>query len=85
MAFKSAAFAGNAAPSATGSQGAILNKVFAAVSSACGKLNREIAVRSAISELGQLDDRALQDIGIRRCDIERFARHGAGDRNNLAL
>jgi len=33
--------------------------------------------RRAIAELRALDDRALRDIGVYRCNIEQFARHGA--------
>jgi uncharacterized protein YjiS (DUF1127 family) len=40
------------------------------------RMRRERDRRVAIAELRALDDRTLLDIGISRCDIEYFARHG---------
>ncbi|MGA7811114.1 DUF1127 domain-containing protein, partial [Bradyrhizobium sp.] len=40
------------------------------------RLRRAIQQRQAIRELRNLDDRALRDIGISRCDIEHLARSG---------
>jgi uncharacterized protein YjiS (DUF1127 family) len=52
----------------------------ASITSLAGKLwSRARAVRErrlAMAELRSLDDRALRDIGISRCDIEYFARDG---------
>jgi uncharacterized protein YjiS (DUF1127 family) len=52
----------------------------ASITSLPGKLwSRARAVRDrrlAMAELRSLDDRALRDIGISRCDIEYFAWHG---------
>lgn len=50
------------------------------VTSPAGKLWLRVRAmrdrRLAMAELRSLDDRALRDIGICRCDIECFARHG---------
>jgi uncharacterized protein YjiS (DUF1127 family) len=40
-------------------------------------IRRAAERRQAIAELQTLDDRALRDIGIYRCDIEHIVRHGA--------
>jgi uncharacterized protein YjiS (DUF1127 family) len=57
-------------------QSSHLASIRSMISSACDRVSREVAIRSAVRELEQLDDRALQDIGINRFDIETFARHG---------
>jgi uncharacterized protein YjiS (DUF1127 family) len=45
---------------------------------ACAWWSRQaVERRRAIAELRALDDRALRDIGIYRCNIEPIARHGA--------
>jgi uncharacterized protein YjiS (DUF1127 family) len=40
-------------------------------------LRQAVERRRAIAELRALDDRALRDIGVYRCNIERIVRHGA--------
>jgi len=38
------------------------------------RIRHEMEVRSAIAEMKRLDDRCLEDIGVRRNDIERVVR-----------
>jgi len=40
-------------------------------------MRRAVERRRAIAEMRALDDRALRDIGVYRCDIDQIARHGA--------
>jgi uncharacterized protein YjiS (DUF1127 family) len=54
--------------------GSLLAKAQSLVSQAFERLSRETGDRQAIWELHQLDDRALRDIGIHRCDIEAQVR-----------
>lgn len=53
-----------------------LSKARHAVTAAWQRAKDESAIQRAISELEQLDDRELRDIGIARSEIESFARHG---------
>jgi uncharacterized protein YjiS (DUF1127 family) len=39
------------------------------------KIRDELAIRQAMSELRDLDDRMLRDIGLSRCDIASIRRH----------
>ena len=39
-------------------------------------LKRQEKIRNAVSELNNLNDKELSDIGISRCDINRVVREG---------
>jgi uncharacterized protein YjiS (DUF1127 family) len=64
-----AAFDGHA-----GESGGLFAKAQGFVSQALQRLSRETGNQQAIWELSQLDDHALRDIGISRCDIETHVR-----------
>jgi uncharacterized protein YjiS (DUF1127 family) len=57
-----------------GESGGLLAKAQNLVSQALQRLSREAGHQQAIWELNQLDDRALRDIGISRCEIEALVR-----------
>lgn len=52
----------------------LFTKAQGLLASAMERLKSEGSVRQAIWELEQLDDHALRDIGLSRCDIEAHVR-----------
>jgi uncharacterized protein YjiS (DUF1127 family) len=72
MMFKHAQSAGPAAVATDGS--GLIGRAQRLLSSIFQRLSAENSARQALWELQQLDDHALRDIGLNRCDIEAYAR-----------
>ncbi len=78
MTLRNAQIAGQTAyKDATAGSSALVAKAQSFLTSALQRLQSESEARRAIWELQQLDDHALRDIGLNRCDIEAYVR---GDR-----